>query len=44
MVPCTATPCPKYRPDGDVDFRYAIEANPGDLNWVTESTRIVYTD
>jgi uncharacterized membrane protein (UPF0127 family) len=44
MVPCTATPCPRYEPDGDADYRYAIEANPGDLDWVTESTRIIYTD
>jgi uncharacterized membrane protein (UPF0127 family) len=44
MVPCTATPCRMYRPDGDVDFRFAIEANPGDLDWVTESTRIIYSD
>ncbi len=44
MVPCTTDPCRTYEPGGDVDYRYAIEANPGDLDWVTESTRITYTD
>ena len=44
MVPCTASPCLKYEPEGDVDYRYAIEANPGELDWIGESTRIVYTD
>lgn len=44
MVPCTADPCRIYGPEGDVDYRYAIEANPGDLDWVTESTRVTYTD
>jgi uncharacterized membrane protein (UPF0127 family) len=44
MVPCTETPCPRYVPGEGIDYRYAIEANPGDLDWITEDTRIVYTD
>lgn len=44
MVPCTQGPCPTYKPDGDVDYRYAIEASPGDLDWITESTTIAYAD
>jgi uncharacterized membrane protein (UPF0127 family) len=44
MVPCVTETCPIYEPDWDVDYRYAIEANPGDLDWITETTRIVYTD
>jgi len=44
MMPCVTETCPRYEPDGDVDYRYAIEANPGDLDWVTESTRITYAD
>lgn len=44
MLPCTQNPCPTYKPAGDVDYRYAIEADPGDLDWITESTSIVYTD
>jgi uncharacterized membrane protein (UPF0127 family) len=44
MVPCPETPCPIYVPGEGVDYRYAIEANPGDLDWVTEDTRIVYSD
>lgn len=43
MVPCTADPCPTYAP-GDFDFRYAIEAPPGTLSWITESTVITYSD
>lgn len=44
MVPCTEEPCPTYAPVGDPDFRFAIEARPGDLDWIDESTRIVYSD
>lgn len=35
MVPCEADPCPTYGPGGGTAYRYAIEANPGDLAWVT---------
>ena len=47
MVPCppeAGNDCPLYTPDGDPDYRYAIEARPGDLDWVDESTVIVYSD
>ena len=44
MVPCTTETCRTYEPEEAVDYRYAIEANPGDHDWVTESTRIVYAD
>lgn len=44
MVPCEADPCPTYNPEGDPDYRYAIEARPGDLDWVDESTVIDYSD
>lgn len=44
MVPCTDDPCPTYSPEGDPDYRYAIEARPGALDWVDESTRIIYSD
>jgi uncharacterized membrane protein (UPF0127 family) len=44
MVPCDAEPCEIYSPGDGVDFRYAIEARPGDLDWVDESTVIVYSD
>jgi len=43
MVPCTEDPCPTYAPD-DLDFRFAIEAPPGTLDWITESTTIQYSD
>lgn len=43
MVPCTETPCPKYAPD-NFDFRFAIEAPTGTLDWITESTTIQYSD
>jgi len=43
MVPCTADPCPTHEPD-NLDFRYAIEAPPGALDWVTPDTVIVYID
>ena len=44
MVPCTESPCRRYVPGEGIDYRYAIEAIPGDLDWVTRDTRIVYTD
>jgi uncharacterized membrane protein (UPF0127 family) len=44
MVPCTQDPCKTYAPADGLDFRYAIEANPGDLDWIDESTVIVYSD
>ena len=44
MQPCTVEPCTEYSPDGDPDYRFAIEAAPGDLDWIDESTRIVYSD
>jgi uncharacterized membrane protein (UPF0127 family) len=43
MVPCTADPCPTHQPD-NLDFRYAIEAPPGTLDWITDDTVIIYTD
>jgi uncharacterized membrane protein (UPF0127 family) len=43
MVPCTETPCPTYAP-ADLAFRFAIEAPPGTLSWITESTVITYSD
>ena len=44
MVPCPARPCPTYAPAGGYDFRYAIEAEPGTLDWIDESTVITYID
>lgn len=44
MTPCEVEDCPSYEPEGGGDYRYAIEANPGDLDWVTDDTVIVYTD
>ncbi len=44
MVPCESDPCPTYNPEGDPDYRFAIEARPGDLDWIDESTVIAYTD
>ena len=43
MVPCTADPCERYQPE-DLEFRYAIEANPGTLDYITDSSVIQYTD
>jgi uncharacterized membrane protein (UPF0127 family) len=43
MEPCTQDPCPTYAPD-DLDFRFAIEAPPGTLDFITEATVIVYSD
>lgn len=44
MVPCESDPCPSYSPGDGLEYRYAIEANPGDLDWVTDDTTIAYTD
>lgn len=44
MVPCTEDPCSTYSPDSGLDFRFAIEANPGDLDFVDEATVILYSD
>lgn len=44
MVPCTEDPCPTYSPGPGIDYRYAIEAPPGQLDWVGEATVIVYDD
>ena len=44
MTPCEAEPCPRFSPAGSPDYRYAIEADPGDLDWVDESTVIVYSE
>jgi len=43
MEPCAADPCPTYQPD-DLEFRYAIEAPAGALDWITQDTTIVYVD
>ena len=43
MEPCTTDPCPTYQPD-DLDFRHAIEAPPGTLDWITSDTVIIYID
>ncbi len=43
MVPCTENPCERYQPE-DLHFRYAIEANPGDLDWITSDMVITYID
>jgi hypothetical protein len=46
MEPCLsdAETCPTYSPGEGVDYRFAIEADPGDLDWIDESTVIVYSD
>lgn len=44
MIPCESDPCPTYSPEGEVDYRYALEANPGDLDWVTDETVLTYED
>jgi hypothetical protein len=43
MEPCTQTPCPTYAPD-NLDFRFAIEAPRGTLDWVSATTVITYSD
>jgi uncharacterized membrane protein (UPF0127 family) len=44
MEPCTQTPCPEYTPADDLDFRFAIEAPPGALDWVSATTVITHSD
>ena len=44
MQLCTTDPCPKYRPADGLDFRFAIEAPPGSLTWITPETVITYSD
>lgn len=46
MEPCPpdAATCPTYDPGEGVDYRLAIEANPGDLDWIDQSTVIAYDD
>ncbi|MCL1602016.1 MAG: DUF192 domain-containing protein [Actinomycetia bacterium] len=44
MDPCSQTPCPKFRPADGLDFRFAIEAPPGTLDWIDPSTVITYSD
>ena len=44
MVPCTEPSCPKYSPTDDLEFRFAIEAPTGTLDWITETTTIEYSD
>ncbi|VAV94012.1 hypothetical protein MNBD_ACTINO01-1197 [hydrothermal vent metagenome] len=44
MVPCTEDPCERYFPADGLEFRYAIEAAPGTLDYITESSTIQYTD
>jgi uncharacterized membrane protein (UPF0127 family) len=41
MVPCTADPCPSYRPGGA--YRYAVEAPEGDLAFVDAGARLEVT-
>ena len=38
MEPCTADPCPAYRPGGA--YRYAVEAPQGDLEFVAPGARL----
>ncbi len=38
MDPCTADPCPTYRPGGA--YRYAVEAPAGDLEFVAPGARL----
>jgi uncharacterized membrane protein (UPF0127 family) len=44
MAPCTQTPCPTYSPADGLDFRFAIEAPLGALDWVSAKTVITYSD
>ena len=44
MEPCTTDECPTYTPGDGIDYRLAIEANAGDLDWIDESTVITYSD
>ena len=38
MEPCTADPCPSYRPGGS--YRYAVEAPAGDLDFIEPNSRL----
>ena len=42
MEPCTADPCPSYRPGGS--YRYAVEAPAGDLAFVVPGSRLDIAD
>lgn len=45
MVPCppeAGDDCPLYAPAGDPDYRFAIEAPPGTLDWIDSETVIEY--
>jgi len=44
MVPCTEDPCPTYAPTDGLEFRFAIEAPTGTLDWITETATIHYSD
>ena len=44
MEPCETDVCPTYSPGGGIDFRFAIEAERGELDWVTADKVIVYSD
>ncbi len=44
MVPCTEDPCERYLPADGLEFRYAIEAAPGTLDYITSASTIQYTD
>ncbi len=44
MEPCVTDVCPTYKPGNGIDYRFAIEAEPGDLDWITDDTVIVYSD
>lgn len=42
MEPCTADPCPSYRPGGS--YRYAVEAPTGGLAFVVPGSRLVIAE
>ncbi|MGB9357954.1 MAG: DUF192 domain-containing protein [Acidimicrobiia bacterium] len=42
MEPCTADPCPSYRPGGS--YRSAVEAPAGDLGFVVPGSRLVIAE
>ncbi|MCL1598103.1 MAG: DUF192 domain-containing protein [Actinomycetia bacterium] len=44
MLPCVEDPCERYFPADGLEFRYAIEAAPGTLDYITPSSVIRYTD
>jgi len=41
MEPCTADPCPTYRPVGP--YRFALEAPAGELSFVDENAVLTYS-